>query len=1200
MEIVEVIPVGTFAAPALDSQEWDLPLQGPAFLGDTGFVRDQRVVQLNFAPKLSSDGSEVQLFSRVVVDLHFADPGTAHRVSNSGRRWQEQLYRHAIINHKQASVWRQQAPAAKPVVQDAVVRDQVRMTVRRRGMHRVTGRDLADAGVPLSEVVPSAIRMSYGGGVTLGRSRQVSTGIARREIPIVVEDGGDGGFDDDDAILFYGEPVERWDYTNTGGVSYSWRQNTYTKINVYFLEWEGEEPGQRARRLSGALSVNNAIQTDRYRERLHEENEQEIFTQLTGIKSGYDWFWVSFRGNARNFPQFLSNVSPDEPVDVRLRFWGHSEGQHDLEVRWNDSVIGSLSFSGKAARTLSLLAPQGAVNGLNQVGIFHRDKEATRFDWYEIEYGRALKAVGGEVAFDWLGAADRGAEELALAGGATAEFHVTGFDDGRPRIFDITSPRDLAEIVDFDYDSTTGTVIFQGFFSGTGKPPFYLVTDGAHWQRPPSFERKTPAALKTPDNGAEYVIITHGDFRAAADRLAAWRAVDDRFGAPLTTAVVDVEDIYDEFSGGLLDPMAIRSFVNYAVDNWDPAPVFILLMGDGTYDYKNNLGISHTNWMPPYQDGSSMYDEWYVRIEGEDLLPDLAIGRLPVTSAGNADAVVDKLIAYDRTPEIGLWQARVLLVADDKVNPSTNNNESFFVFDAENIAAFHMPQEFDIRKLYVGQFPLEGRTKPAARDDFVKRFNEGALILTYIGHGNPEVLAHEQMFVLSRDIDGMDNGRRLPFVYTAASQVGVFDDPFRESMPEVFLNDPDGGAIGFISATRVGFHASNMVLAREFHQIMYAGEDDAIPVGLALTAAKQRITLSKFDRVNVQRYSILGDPAQILHRPRLKVRIEAPDSLKAFQEVQIEGQVQDASGNAITDFNGQALVQAFDSAVRSLVEGIPWQQPGAPIFRGLAEVKDGVFHAVFRVPKDISYRESEGRISAYVTGDGVTTAFGSTRGIAFGGTQEGVEPDDDGPVLRLAFEGQTDFRDGDFVPGKPLLVAPIDDASGINITGETGHEIELGVDDELFKVTNFYTSLNGDYRSGVLEYQMPELEPGSHVVSLKAWDNFNNSSSTEATIQVAEAGGSPLSSVIFHPNPMPDHGYFTYILTTPARSVRIKVFTLSGRLVDDIEGDGHPGYNQVAWEPPALLANGAYLYRMEVVAEQGQEFEATSVIQVAK
>ena len=302
--------------------------------------------------------------------------------------------------------------------------------------------------------------------------------------------------------------------------------------------------------------------------------------------------------------------------------------------------------------------------------------------------------------------------------------------------------------------------------------------------------------------------------------------------------------------------MAIRSFVNYAGVNWDPAPFFILLVGDGSYDYKNNSSGSHTNWMPAFQEGDHTYDEWYVRIEGADRIPDLAIGRLPVSSASQADNLVDKIINYDANPEIGTWQTRALVVSDDVTNPQKPTQlEGFFVFDSETLANWFMPVDLNLEKLYIGHFPLEGRTKPQARDEFIKEFNKGALMLTYVGHGNPETLAHEQMFVLSRDIEAIDNGRRLPFMYTAASQVGVFDDPARESMPEVLLNKPDGGVIGFISATRVGFHLSNMQLAYEFHRRMYRSPENHVPVGLALTVGKMLVDVGEgpSERGNVQR-----------------------------------------------------------------------------------------------------------------------------------------------------------------------------------------------------------------------------------------------------------------------------------------------------------------------------------------------------------
>ncbi len=279
LEIVEVSPAGTFGMPVLPDGEWDLRLDGPVSLGEPGFVRNQRVVQVNFTPRSADGDSQVQLFTRVVADLRFAvgshRAGHRHPVSS----WEEQFYEQALINYEQAIAWRQTPAAAKQVTEEGTAPDRVRITVRQQGIHRLTGEDLAVAGVSLSEIDPDAIRMWYGGGFTLGLSRQPHFGVRLREIPIAVDDD-DGRFDSDDAVMFYGEPAERWVFSTSNGGEYSWRQNPYTGDNVYFLEWAVEGSGLRAGTVSGALSEPDVIQTDRYRERVHEEDDRDTIIEL--------------------------------------------------------------------------------------------------------------------------------------------------------------------------------------------------------------------------------------------------------------------------------------------------------------------------------------------------------------------------------------------------------------------------------------------------------------------------------------------------------------------------------------------------------------------------------------------------------------------------------------------------------------------------------------------------------------------------------------------------------------------------------------------------------------------------------------------------------------------------------------------------------------------------------------------------------
>ena len=1170
-------------------EESVVPFQELVYLGEPGFVRDQRVVELIFAP-WQKENEHFRLFTRVVIDLHFSDVRVSEGKKREGR-WGEAFLSQVLLNYEQARHW--QRPwfrrATKPVLQgDGIIL--LKVVVQEKGLYRITGADLEKTGVALQDIGPNRLRMFYGGGRSLPLELD-SLPVERKEISVVVEDGGDGYFEADDFILFYGEPVSRWEY-HTDKDQFQYQHNLYTHDNVYWLGIGGDTPRRELTVRRGALQEKEPQRPGSYRVRVHGESEQFILTQTYNIKSGYDWYWEDFHGNARNFPNLIRDAV-DEPVDIRLRFWklfnkrAGRAWHPQFTVKWNDEEVGEIDFQSVESRTLELQTSKGSKEGLNQLGLFHTNAELARLDWYELEYSRGFSAEHGELFF------------TSPVTEGVAEFRLTGFAEERPRVFEVSE--ELVEIIDFVHEGETGSVVFQD--ESGAKPRQYAVAEPSRWKRPVRLELGRPGRLLETFEGADYLIITHRDFRAEAEKLAAWRGQDKRFEESLRTMVVDVQEIYDEFSGGLLDPTAIRNFMAHIAKNWEPAPFFVLLLGDGTYDYKNNSGMSIGNWIPAYQDGDSTYDEWYVRVFGDDVLPDMAIGRIPVQTVAEARAVVDKLIAYDQQREVGPWQSRILLVADDLNNPEYPDRvESDFLRDAEYMAQNLLPPNLNLRKLYIAQFPLRGSSKPQAKEAFIRRFNEGSLILTYLGHGNPDVLAHEQMFVVSRDLGEIDNKGRLPLFYTAASQVGVFDDPVRSSMPEALLKLPNGGVIGMISATRVGYHLSNMTLANAFHQQMYRSGREHVPVGQALMEAKQFIQVGSgpMGRRNIQRYSLFGDPAMHLAMPRYRVEIQVPDSLRALEEIRIDGQVLDTSGRPVSNFDGQAWIQAFDSSVVSQLDGLTYQQVGVALFRGFYPVEDGRFSALFRVPKDITYRGTNGRVSAYVWSDNHPSAFGSASRLVLAGTAEGVELDQVGPEIAIGFEGQESFTSGGQIPPNAVLRAVIRDHSGINVTGETGHEIELIVDREVFKVTEFF-SVHGNYREGILEYPLPALELGEHEIRLEAWDSFNNSAQAEIEVIVSEKTELLLSELLFYPNPLrKEDGYFTFNLALPARSVRIQVFSLSGRLVDEVDGEASQGFNQVAWRPNQDLANGAYLYRVQVEREDGRKIARTAVIQVIK
>jgi len=1068
----------------------------------------------------------------------------------------------------------------------------VRIVVREEGLFRIAGRDLEEIGVSLREVDTDRLRLLYGGGYPLAPEKDLAP-LEREERDVVVEDGGDGHFARDDFILFYGEPASRWEQDAPRG-TFRFLKNLYTHDNVFWLNVGGAERARKRVVRSGALREGAVERPESYRVRVHEEFEQFVLTQTYTVKSGYHWYWEVFRGNARNFSSLI-RAGVDGPMKVRFRFWELFNKQArrawnpKFSVKWNEEVVGDLDFQSGEPRVLELEFSGGVREGLNQLGLFHTNAEPARLDWYELEFNRRFVAQRGGLGF----------YSPVIEG--TAEFRLAGFSGGPPRIFELSEG--LVEIVDFAYEAESEVVVFQD--EAGEVPRRYTVADPSGWKSPARMEVDAPGRLLKMGQGGDYLIITHGDFRAEAERLAAWRGQSSILGKPLHTKVVDIQDIYDEFSGGMLDPTAIRNFLRHAFEYWNPAPLFVLFLGDGTYDYKNNSGISAGNWIPAYQDGDSTYDEWYVRVAGEDVLPDMAMGRIPVQTAEEARVVVDKLIAYDRQLEAGAWQSRMLLVADDLNNPDEPGKpEPDHLLFAEILAREMAPVGLNLRKLYLAQFALEGRTKPRARVEFLQHFNEGVLLLTYLGHGNLDVLAHEQMFVVSRDLGEVVNGGRLPFFFTAASQVGVFDDPVRASMPEALLKLPEGGVIGMISATRVGWSKSNFALARLFHERLFNSGRERVPVGLALMEAKQRVDVDPkgpYGRRNVQRYSLFGDPATCLAMPRYQVEIQVPDSLRALEEISIEGKVLAGDGLPVDGFEGQAWVQAFDSSTPSRLDGLEYEQVGMALFRGFFAVSGGRFSGRFRVPKDITYRGTKGRASAFVQGDGYPSGFGSVAGLVLAGTAEGIALDREGPEIRIGFEGREDFVSGERIPPNGVVLrAVIRDPSGINVTGETGHELELIVDRESFKVTEHFR-VYGDYREGMLEYPLSALVPGEHTIGLKAWDSFNNSTRVEVIARVSEAAKVVLTDLLFYPNPLrADEGHFTFNSALPVRSVLIQVFSLSGRLIDQVESDARQGFNQVAWAPDPNLANGAYPYRIQLDTEEGREIARTSVIQVIK
>jgi len=162
-------------------------------------------------------------------------------------------------------------------------------------------------------------------------------------------------------------------------------------------------------------------------------------------------------------------------------------------------------------------------------------------------------------------------------------------------------------------------------------------------------------------------VLTHQAFYTDLVPLADYRASQG-----LRVALIDVQDVYDEFGYGLTGARPIHDLLAYAFDHWQPpAASYVVLVGDGNYDPKNYLGLNRTSYFPPYL---APVDPWitetaadnrYVTLTEGDNLPDMMIGRLPVNSAAQALTVVNKTLTYEQNPPPGDWNQRAMFVADN-------------------------------------------------------------------------------------------------------------------------------------------------------------------------------------------------------------------------------------------------------------------------------------------------------------------------------------------------------------------------------------------------------------------------------------------------------------------------------------------------------------------------------------------------------
>ena len=368
-------------------------------------------------------------------------------------------------------------------------------------------------------------------------------------------------------------------------------------------------------------------------------------------------------------------------------------------------------------------------------------------------------------------------------------------------------------------------------------------------------ELNAPSDLRSSTNGADYIVVSTRDLADAAHTLA-----NHRTSLGLRVQVVLAEDIYDEFNHGILDPQAIKDFLEYAYDNWEPpAPLYAVLFGDATYDFRDYLGRGFTERLPPFMNhrpitGQTPTDHPFACVSGEDDLPDLFLGRISTPYPQGAADIVDKLIAYESLPQ-SLWMRRTIFSAD--AGEEFRNVSEGMIQDT-------IPDNFLPRRVY-----LDDYSRPQDANSVLKNaINCGALVTAYTGHGSWNNWGIHLLDI--EDIETLNNNEQWTFAVVASCNSGFFVHPLIDlTLSEFFLHYRTHGAIGVFSPIGVsGLYTDATMVTELLKQLLVSRNRE---LGPATTAAK----ISAFANYGVgsdvlENYEYFGDPA-------LSLKVEDPE-----------------------------------------------------------------------------------------------------------------------------------------------------------------------------------------------------------------------------------------------------------------------------------------------------------------------------------
>ena len=815
-------------------------------IGNDGIIRQQRVVSVALYPvQYNPFKSELILYESFSVSLSFKGGiQTTKFSSESESTAYEELFRQKLLNYSTSQAWRlpisqQELPETNQTLLSGLNTlpwtppdPAWRIKVREKGIHRITYTELLAAGLEVDLLDPRTFQMFYQGA----------------EIAIWVEGEADGKFDSTDFILFLAEPL----------------QDKYTLDNVYWLTY-GVANGLRMQTRATVVPTN--LGETYFTEQKSSEINENYLPSAAGDDNHERFLWdfiYVFGVTPKDWTHTFSLNAPvadpfvDCTLDLELLGYTNLPEGHHAEVFINNQWVGEIFWQGQTWAHLSSSFAADLLAVENTLKITLPNDQGAIADWIYVErfsltYPSGFKAENNAIEFDFdLDGSNR--------------FDLEGFSIDSIYLFDVSDPGNPQILMDFlvQADGTEYMLSFQEAAEVSGERSYVAV--GTETLKQVNAIEQDTSSLVVPLNGADYLIITYEDFLAPAQTLA-----DYRQSQGLRAVVVNVQDIYDQFGYGIVGKDPIHAFLSYAYQNWaEPAPSYVVLMGDGHYNPKGyNPGVYgawRESFIPPYLAyadpalGETAADNRYVTFDGEgDLLPDMMLGRMAVMTADQASAFVNKIMAYEQNPSTIDWQTPVLAVAD---NSDYGGN---FPAISQFLLSSSLPDEYQAQRVYLG---ITHADMADAKTAVIDAINSGKFLVNYIGHGAERQWADGEGFLATGDVAGLTNLNKYPIISAMTCKEGYYINPqlgnSYEALAEVITRAENKGAVASWSPTGNSVATGHDIINRELFVAIFS---DLVPrMGQATQQSLLELWASGTYLDLIDTYLLFGDPALLFKR----------------------------------------------------------------------------------------------------------------------------------------------------------------------------------------------------------------------------------------------------------------------------------------------------------------------------------------------